>query len=854
MSTATVSVVIVNYNGREHLEPCFSALAKQTYPHELIEYILIDNDSHDGSRAFIAQHFPHVQVIHNTENVGFAPAVNQGAELATGDYLALLNNDTYADANWLHELVCCLEEHAHDDVVCVGSVMYDWHGRTIDFVRAGVNFYGYGNQVFHGLSKDSMTLKQEYSLLACGGAMLVRRDIFLKLGGFDADFFAYYEDIDFGWRTWLAGYKIMVEPKSFVYHRHHGTIKSFRVDQMDVLYQRNALATIIKNYSDDSLQQTLPAALMLLLQKSIAAGEAAVPWEQFDLRYRGEHAASIEVPKAMLSYLAAARDILSNFTTWWEKRAQVQALRRRSDNEIFPLFDRPFAFSNMTPSYAVLQKLLIDAFGVDSLFRDTKASRVLVISSDPLSDQLAGPGIRAVEIARQLAAYCHITLAAPFRADIHVPDVEVVAFELHNQQMVARLINDCDIVVVQNPFIIMHHYQALTELNRIIVIDLYDPIHFENVDLLLMHHPLERARMIMKSDIGALSQEIHIGDFFMCASERQRDMWLGWLSAAGRITPDGYREDVMFRSLIDVVPFGLADQPPVATKAVLKGVVPGIDIDDTVLLWNGGIWEWFDPLTLIRAMSQLRSQRPDVKLFFMGARHPNPDVPEMRMYNRAVLLAEELGVKDQTVFFNDSWVPYAERQNYLLEADWAVSCHIFHIETRFSFRTRLLDCIWASLPMIISTGDVLSEYVEQHDLGYVVPVGDATHLAATILQAINEKHPREQRQANFAQAQQTFAWSQALQPLIEFCKHPHYAADKQFRKEVNPPAAAAAATQADAAVIEQQSELQRRNDWLDEVVVAKDAHIQYLEDCIRRLEGGRVVQGLNTLQRVLGKK
>src|SRR5690606_20550406 len=116
------------------------------------------------------------------------------------------------------------------------------------------------------------------------------------------------------------------------------------------------------------------------------------------------------------------------------------------------------------------------------------------------------------------------------------------------------------------------------------------------------------------------------------------------------------------RALIDVVPFGLPQAPPAHTRPVLRGVVPGIGPEDEVVLWGGGLWDWFDPLTAIRAVAALAPQRPRLRLFFAGVGHPNPAVPAMRQAQAAQALSAELGLTGRVVFFND-WVPYADRAN-----------------------------------------------------------------------------------------------------------------------------------------------------------------------------------------------
>ncbi|HEY0735711.1 MAG TPA: glycosyltransferase [Herpetosiphonaceae bacterium] len=845
MALPTVSVVVVNFNGRQHLEPCFSSLLKQDYPAELVELILVDNNSQDGSLELMAERFPTVRVIANTHNLGFAPAVNQGAAAAAGQYLALINNDAYADPRWLRAQVEPLLAHRDEGVVCVGARMLDWHGQRIDFIGGGVNFYGHGDQFFHQMPAEAVAAEEQELLFACGGAMLIDREIFLDVGGFDEEYFAYFEDVDLGWRLWLYGYRVRFAPEAVVYHRAHATANIMHGHQIRTLLERNALITILKNYDDEHLQQVLPAALMLLLKRSLLEGGQSLDRREFDLRQR-KHASAdptLPVPKLMLSYLMAAGDVIGDFPRLWARRQAVQARRARPDSEILPLFRRPMGTNYLAPSYLLLQEALTEAFDIRAMLNGSRTTRVLILSSDPLYQNLAGPGIRAVEMARYLAQSCYVTLAAPDQADVAIPNVECVAFKRHDQEAVQHLASHAEVLIVQG--FALFFYPALKALHKVLIVDLYDPFHLENLELHTKGDPAE-AQARTAGDLAILNEQLRVGDFFICASERQRDFWLGALGSMGRLSPESYTHDPTFRSLIDVVPFGLEPTPPAYERKVIKGVLPGISADDTLMLWGGGIWDWLDPLTVIRAMAILRERRPDVKLFFMGYHHPNPaDVPVMAMYDRAVALAHELGLHGQTVFFNDRWVPYAERASYLLEADIGVSAHLEHVETRFAFRTRLLDYIWAGLPMVVSAGDTLADTVRERDLGHVVPIEDAEAYAAAILALVEQQNARQSFAGAFSVARQEFAWPQALRPLIAFCRQPRYAADKHRKPAIQE---TEAATQ--AAMLGDQ----RRMDELDAIVVAKNEHIARLEGLIRQIQHGRVMRILNLVQRLLGRR
>jgi glycosyltransferase involved in cell wall biosynthesis len=215
---------------------------------------------------------------------------------------------------------------------------------------------------------------------------------------------------------------------------------------------------------------------------------------------------------------------------------------------------------------------------------------------------------------------------------------------------------------------------------------------------------------------------------------------------------------------------------------VLKGVRPGIGSDDKVLLWGGGLYNWFDPKTLIRAVAQVAERRDTVRLFFQGTKHPHPGVPEMAVVSESRALAAELGMLDRSVFFNDSWVEYADRQNYLIESDAGVSTHFAHVETTFSFRTRILDYLWAGLPMVVTEGDSFAELVAAEGLGIVVPERDVDALADALEKILFDDELAARARANIERVRVRFFWSNTLQPLVDFVHHPQRAADLGERR------------------------------------------------------------------------
>ncbi|MDQ6725219.1 MAG: glycosyltransferase family 4 protein [Actinomycetota bacterium] len=397
--------------------------------------------------------------------------------------------------------------------------------------------------------------------------------------------------------------------------------------------------------------------------------------------------------------------------------------------------------------------------------------RIVVATCDTLTAKMAGPGIRAWQIARALSAEHEVRLVTTTLADLPASPFPVLAVDDHG---LADLERWCDVLIFQGWLI--HNRPFLVGSGKVLVADVYDPLHLEQLEQ--GREEGRRGRLLaVQSATAVLNEQLLRGDFFLCASEKQRDFWLGQLSALGRVNPVTYDEDETLRSLIAVVPFGVPVTPPVRTRPAIKGVVPGIAADDKVLLWCGGIYNWFDPLTLLHAVDRLRRDRPEVRLFFMGLKHPNPDIPTMRTAVAARDLSDRLGLTGVHAFFNEGWVDYDDRQNYLLDADIGVSTHLDHVETSMSFRTRILDHLWASLPTVSTRGDALAEIIEARELGITVPAGDVDALEAALGRMLDDDGLRARMGVNAGRLAAELTWPQVLAPLVAFCRAPRRAPD-----------------------------------------------------------------------------
>lgn len=393
--------------------------------------------------------------------------------------------------------------------------------------------------------------------------------------------------------------------------------------------------------------------------------------------------------------------------------------------------------------------------------------KILILSSDPVGRQMAGLGIRNYQIALELAKKmptAEITLAVP-----NTPDLGQLPFKL------AQSKNNLDKfkLIWQNELIISQGLGLVGLLfypfkRKKFLLDLYDPINMEWLETgKNARGSVYSGRQKFNRDY--LNLQLRIADFIVCANGRQKEMWLGMLSSQGRIDTKAYQDDPTLASLISLVPFGIRSEIAQQSKKVLKGVVEGIHEGDKVLLWNGGVWNWFDPKTAIQAVAKISERRQDVKLYFLGTKHPNPKVDESRILSEAVDLAKKLGVLDRFVFFNFGWVNFSEAKNYLLESDIGIATYFDNLETTFAHRTRFLDLFWARLPIICTKGDYLSEEIEVSGWGLTVPEKDTLALVEAIERLVDDQQLYQSCRVKLEETSKLYSWEKILLPIVNFC-------------------------------------------------------------------------------------
>jgi glycosyltransferase involved in cell wall biosynthesis len=240
------------------------------------------------------------------------------------------------------------------------------------------------------------------------------------------------------------------------------------------------------------------------------------------------------------------------------------------------------------------------------------------------------------------------------------------------------------------------------------------------------------------------------------------------MESLGLVTPRVYDADPTLNRYIGVAAHGIRPEPPVQTRRVLRGVHPGFKETDRIIIWNGGIIQWYDPATLIEALHRLG--RDDVKLLFLGAAYPGiQELGKGVRFQDAKAMAAANGQLNRTIFFEEGWVSHDTAKDYVLEADISVCSYFDNLETRYSHRTRFVDLIWAQLPFICTHGDVLAEEVERNGWGIVVPEEEPEALKHAIAKLLDDREFHARCKANLAAANESLQWDVTMRPLIEFC-------------------------------------------------------------------------------------
>lgn len=258
-----ISVIIPNYNGKTFLKELIPSILNQEGI--LLNIIIVDNASQDGSVAYIEENYPEVEIIQNNKNLGFAAAVNAGIKSSKSEYVFLVNNDVELDPNCIFNLFECIKKDKK--IFAISSKMIQYHDpEKIDDAGDEYTLLGWTKRVGYNKSSDKY-LKTREIFSACAGAALYQKNILKEIGYFDENFFAYLEDVDLGYRARINGFTNLYCPKAIVYHVGSGTSGS-RYNEFKIkLAARNNIYVPYKNMPRPQLLLNSPFLILGYLIK-----------------------------------------------------------------------------------------------------------------------------------------------------------------------------------------------------------------------------------------------------------------------------------------------------------------------------------------------------------------------------------------------------------------------------------------------------------------------------------------------------------------------------------------------------------------------------------------------------------
>jgi len=400
-----------------------------------------------------------------------------------------------------------------------------------------------------------------------------------------------------------------------------------------------------------------------------------------------------------------------------------------------------------------------------------KTKNILIISHGEIGTQMAGTGIRYHYMAETLQA-AGFDVTVGFFSPEYMPDKKfhrtynVESVNIHDFQ---ESLHWADVVIA------LWVSEAILDFcntyKKLLIIDMYAPVPVENLALKIFSSKptTEADEFAYTSSLKDYRKFLENADAFLCSNERQIDFWLGYTFGANQVSPKTYAKRDVFKQFL-LAPMGIdSKQKLVRAKPLYKGVLPGVGEDDIVMIWNGGIYDWYDGTTLIEAMELVYAANPKIKLIFPGTEHPNKSLPKWQETIDTQERARELGIENKNVFFFKKWIDYHDRVGFLLEADIAIYTHKPSIESEFSHRTRVLDHMLASLPTIATAGDYFASFVRQHDLGRVVPAYDKVALANAIVD-LAKRENLEITKHNIQKVRAEFDWTHTLTPLVDFLR------------------------------------------------------------------------------------
>ena len=399
-----------------------------------------------------------------------------------------------------------------------------------------------------------------------------------------------------------------------------------------------------------------------------------------------------------------------------------------------------------------------------------KKKRIALFSYEKVFDsknRVSGPAQRLWETAKVLKKEgLDITI---FENQGQNTEKDGIKFLKWLDQPIKPISFDCAIVPLSH-----FAYNFTSAIRNVpLVIDLTTPI---TIETLYFSKQARKEFSFAEEGLFPTIDALIRGDKFFCATERQYYFYIGMLSLLGKINPESKDENIL-----EIAPMGISSEEPKKHSPIMKGKL--FKKESKVILFPSSLFPWINPKKALNIFLQVLEKIPDAKMVFWGS--INPKVSELceKGYKEIKDISDEKGLTGKSIFFTE-WTGYEERSDYYLESDLAiVTYNPKSIETKLAYRTRVLDCIWGNLPIIVSKGDKLSEDIEKYEIGKTTKDNNK-ETAEEIIKIFKENRTEKYRD-NLKKIKQRFYWENNLKNIAEFCKNPKKGHSKINKEKQN---------------------------------------------------------------------
>ena len=557
-----VSAIMVGFNSRRWLEVSLPTLLDQTY--SPLEIILVDNGSEDGTAAWLNRQYPNLPLFSLSPSQPLARALNQGIGRAKGEYFLLLNPDITLEKEAVAEMVAVAER----DSQCAAVAAKLKLSRAPGFLNGLGNYVGpFSWGTDWGLGHLDLGQFDDLTEVpsACFAATLIKKKAWEKTGPLDEGFPLYYEDSEWCYRARLFGWRIRPAPRAVIFHAMGETgsdvpdsgLRPAKIKS--VVYGRIRFALKL-------LGRDLPRFLVTYGIEDGFHFWAAV--------FRGKWLTS-------RAYLAAWGKIIQDLPALKRERRWIQRQRTLTDRQLFAL-QKNIPKTLTWKGLPVLTWDLIEHHYAPLLsskhppaVQETNKVKpsLLIISHDLVNNKMAGPGIRYLEMARALNRLgVDVTLAIPGKTSLTEGELNLVSYDEKSPEALQALVEKNDVALISGYLIKKFPFIETTRSR--LVVDLYDPLVLENLHY-YQQESMKNQEILHRQTVNLSNTLARIGDFFICGNERQRDYWLGLLTANHRINPLTFNQDPSLRRLIDIV--GIGHPRPGAGTPTLSQGNPSLD-------------------------------------------------------------------------------------------------------------------------------------------------------------------------------------------------------------------------------------------------------------------------------------